>query len=159
MWKLYFFCKLCLSLSSFFFFFISCLNFEPHCFEGSYHDMKSLINKTKILIDNVCLHLLVFFLIRYLERVAAEGKPSSSLLDNEEAEAGPVPAVCGVRTQRQAGIVHSWFLLDMKMRTSILNLSSFLNAAAFPLSRHISESGVWADRFFAMAAWRQLLLT
>lgn len=48
---------------------------------------------TEILINSV---FSLCFLIRYLERVAAEGKQSSSLLDNEEAEAGPVPAVCGV---------------------------------------------------------------
>lgn len=32
-------------------------------------------------------------IIRYLERVAAEREPSASLLDHEEEEAGPVPAI------------------------------------------------------------------
>lgn len=49
-------------------------------------------------------HLCVCVLFRHPEWVAAERKSCPALLDNEEEEAGPVPAICGVWAQCQTGV-------------------------------------------------------
>lgn len=41
--------------------------------------------------------------LRYLERALPAGEQGAALLDHEEAAAGPVPAVRGLRAKRQAG--------------------------------------------------------
>lgn len=51
-----------------------------------------------------CLCFVYLCFIRYLEWAAAEREQSAPLLDNEEEEAGPVPAVCRVWTKRQTGV-------------------------------------------------------
>lgn len=62
---------------------------------------------------NVCALCTLCF-IRYLERAAAEREQSAPLLDNEEEEAGPVPAVCRVWTKRQTGV---YFWSSVVIRT------------------------------------------
>lgn len=55
------------------------------------------------MLTHECIYFVCPCFIRYLEWAAAEREQSAPLLDNEEEEAGPVPAVCCVRTQRQTG--------------------------------------------------------
>lgn len=64
-------------------------------------------------------------LFRHPEWAAAEGEPCSALLDNEEEEAGPVPAVRGVWAQCQTGSSHK------HTRTHLLTCSCLLCVSCF----------------------------
>lgn len=79
---------------------------------------------------------------RHFEWVASERKQSPPLLDDEEAEAGPVPAVCSVWKKCQTGVYVcvceclSAFYMQQEIRNSFASLAKPFNNTLFLWALH-----------------------